>query len=71
MNVCQCYWVARRILSLDRALGVLAHDLGDVAHNGRKHTRLLGSTRESSTVLVLEAPNVSVCKYIRIDGRCS
>jgi len=52
-----CYWVARRIDALDRALGVLAHDLGDVAHNGRKHTRLLGSTRESSTVLVLRSTN--------------
>lgn len=48
-----CYWVGRWTLALNPAVGATAHESGD----GRKHTRLLGSTRESSTVLVLEAPN--------------
>ena len=53
MLVPPCYWVTRWTLALNPAVGATAHESGD----GRKHTRLLGSTRESSTVLVLEAPN--------------
>ena len=50
---CHLLLGARWTLALNPAVGATAHESGD----GRKHTRLLGSTRESSTVLVLEAPN--------------
>ena len=53
MHLSRVTGTARWTLALNPAVGATAHESGD----GRKHTRLLGSTRESSTVLVLEAPN--------------